>query len=351
MSAFTEPSLEKKLEDLNGSQQSIETLSLWLIHHRKHHKKVAQIWLQVLEKQKHPEKKLILMYLANDVIQNSKRKGPEFSLSFIDPLEAALQHIFNQHGKDSKLLQRVERIVGIWKQRRIYSDEVFGRLEKTIRTINGNGTREKIQRKEKPSPPSPEPPEKKGRSSFNGSQKLQEEISRFQKKTSPQEVDSTETEEAPKPPESSEIIRAILSLENAACTDAPVREKIASLPTEVSDVTMLAKVQDQVTLDDLRKRVEDACGLLSSYNKRLDEELSERDKLAVMLAGFKQHNTHMITNTEKMLAEYKAKLDCALRVREEIKSHANNLPDMSKLPNVSSGRLVPLPTAGDLFTK
>lgn len=52
-----------------------------------------------------------------------------------------------------------------------------------------------------------------------------------------------------------QVIRAILALENASSTDAAIREKIASLPREVSDVALLQKVNDQHTLDSLRKQV------------------------------------------------------------------------------------------------
>jgi regulator of Ty1 transposition protein 103 len=50
MSAFTESALVKKLTDLNSSQQSIQTLSLWLIHHRKHHGIVVKTWLKEIQK-------------------------------------------------------------------------------------------------------------------------------------------------------------------------------------------------------------------------------------------------------------------------------------------------------------
>jgi len=50
MAAFSEDNLIKKLADLNNSQQSIQTLSLWLIHHRKHSKAITEIWLKELKK-------------------------------------------------------------------------------------------------------------------------------------------------------------------------------------------------------------------------------------------------------------------------------------------------------------
>lgn len=52
MSGFTPQAFEKKLSDLNTSQQSIQTLSLWLIHHRKHFKTIVQIWFKELKRGK-----------------------------------------------------------------------------------------------------------------------------------------------------------------------------------------------------------------------------------------------------------------------------------------------------------
>lgn len=50
MAGFTDTALSKKLDDLNASQQSIQTLSLWLIHHRKHHEAIVKMWARELQK-------------------------------------------------------------------------------------------------------------------------------------------------------------------------------------------------------------------------------------------------------------------------------------------------------------
>jgi uncharacterized protein (DUF2249 family) len=50
MAGFTESALSKKLSELNSSQQSIQTLSLWLIHHRKHHATIVNVWFKELQK-------------------------------------------------------------------------------------------------------------------------------------------------------------------------------------------------------------------------------------------------------------------------------------------------------------
>lgn len=52
MSAFSEAALEKKLSELSNSQQSVQTLSLWLIHHRKHSRTIVNVWSNELKKGK-----------------------------------------------------------------------------------------------------------------------------------------------------------------------------------------------------------------------------------------------------------------------------------------------------------
>lgn len=50
-----------------------------------------------------------------------------------------------------------------------------------------------------------------------------------------------------------ELVKALQDLENAASGDAAVRQKIASLPQEVQDVSLLEKItgeSSQVTLQD-----------------------------------------------------------------------------------------------------
>jgi len=48
MALFSENIFVKKLLDLNNSQQSIQTLSLWLIHHRRHSKIIVDVWIKQL---------------------------------------------------------------------------------------------------------------------------------------------------------------------------------------------------------------------------------------------------------------------------------------------------------------
>jgi len=61
--SYSESALERKLVELNNSQQSIQQLSLWLIHHRKHHVSIIKTWYKEMIKTT-PAKKLTFLYLV-----------------------------------------------------------------------------------------------------------------------------------------------------------------------------------------------------------------------------------------------------------------------------------------------
>lgn len=90
------------------------------------------------------------MYLANDVIQNSKKKGPEYGKEFSNVLPKVFAHI-GETCKSDKLLGSLGRILNIWQERGVYDPKTIadyrGRLHKDSSAAaagtaagNGNGT-------------------------------------------------------------------------------------------------------------------------------------------------------------------------------------------------------------------
>merc|ERR1712137_929507 len=66
-----------KLEKLSESQQSIQTVSHWVQYHKKSCKESAETWARETLRAA-PDRRLLFIYLANDIMQNSRRKGLEF---------------------------------------------------------------------------------------------------------------------------------------------------------------------------------------------------------------------------------------------------------------------------------
>ncbi|CAL1538487.1 unnamed protein product [Lymnaea stagnalis] len=340
MSSFSETNLVKKFTELNNTQQSIQTLSLWLIHHKKHSKTIVQIWYRELEKSK-PSKRLTFVYLANDVIQNSKKKGPEFSKDFAHILPDA----FTQAAKeaDDKMKASLVRVINIWKDRGVYDKSFIKRLKTCAGFV--------------PTGPSPSTPASQPSSKLPAKPTKQEPPAKLEpkkaKKNEPefslrQEVEAMGVK-LPENVDAEDLVQRLSDLENSASCDASVRERIAALPPEVSDISHLDKIQDRESADRLSEKVDEAALLLNEYNRRLVAELEERKKVARMLRSFILSQQKQVKETERSLQDFKDKLYKVTSVRQELLSHIQNLPDLTLLPDVTGG-LAPLPSAGDLFS-
>ncbi|RAL38174.1 hypothetical protein DM860_000868 [Cuscuta australis] len=116
-SAFNSQILVDKLAKLNSSQQSIETLSHWCIFHMNKARQVVETW----ERQFHcaaREQHLAYLYLANDILQNSRRKGSEFVGEFWKVLPGALRKVIesgDESGRNAAL-----RLISIWEERKVF---------------------------------------------------------------------------------------------------------------------------------------------------------------------------------------------------------------------------------------
>ena len=130
------------------------------------------------------------------------------------------------------------------------------------------------------------------------------------------------------PPEPEELIQALQDLENSASSDAIVREKIAKLPPEVSEVTKLEGIKSAAEAQVLQGQVEEANTLLDDYNRRLQEELRYRKKVGKMIGEFLSAQKDLLAQAEERLETYLDKLEKIHQVKEELKSHIASLPDI-----------------------
>ncbi|XWS40555.1 hypothetical protein CRYUN_Cryun17cG0005500 [Craigia yunnanensis] len=139
-SSFNPQILVEKLAKLNNSQASIETLSHWCIFHMNKAKQVVETWDRQFHCSPH-EQRLAFLYLANDILQNSRRKGSEFVGEFWKVLPGALRDVIesgDEFGRNAAL-----RLISIWEERKVFGsrgqilkEELVGRKPENI---NRNG--------------------------------------------------------------------------------------------------------------------------------------------------------------------------------------------------------------------
>ncbi|KAI5091698.1 hypothetical protein C0J45_18904, partial [Silurus meridionalis] len=333
MSVFSESALEKKLAELSNSQQSVQTLSLWLIHHRKHSKTIVKVWYNELKKAQ-VSRKLTFLYLANDVIQNSKRKGPEFTLDFAPVIVDAFKHVSSEGEEGGK--KHLERVLSIWQERAVYEIDLLDKLSVVLPRL-------KIHNNKLFFFLNPQ--------CLDGEKKAKK---RPYEEIKAKDIDFASQSSPAKPPQSclfqtADLIRALQELENAASSDSALRQRITALPPEVQDSSLLHRITDKESGERLSRLVEEACMLLADYSGRLAAEIDDRRQLTRLLALFLQSQRDGLAKNEQKLEEYKHKLARVTQVRKELRSRLNNLPDLSRLPNVTGGH-VRLPSSGDLYS-
>ncbi|KAK4369679.1 hypothetical protein RND71_009154 [Anisodus tanguticus] len=129
--AFDGQLLAEKLSKLNSSQQSIESLSRWCISHRKKAKQIVETWDKSFRSAQR-EQRVSFLYLSNDILQNSRRKGSEFVNEFWKVLPVSLKHVFETGDENGKKV--ASRLVDIWEERKVFGsraqnlkDEVLGK--------------------------------------------------------------------------------------------------------------------------------------------------------------------------------------------------------------------------------
>ncbi|XP_061681427.1 regulation of nuclear pre-mRNA domain-containing protein 2a [Syngnathoides biaculeatus] len=128
--ASFEAVLDKKLLNVTNTMDSIQGLSTWCIDYKKYHSMIVRQWSKCL-KTSDTAHKLNLFYLANDVIQNCKRKNAMvYRTAFADVLPEAFI-LIKQEG-DAKMMKSVERILTIWQERSVYTEALIAKLRSSL---------------------------------------------------------------------------------------------------------------------------------------------------------------------------------------------------------------------------
>lgn len=263
-----------------------------------------------------PSRKLVFMFLANDVIQNSKKKGPEYSESFSTTILAKAFKDIAQRCEDEKTFKSLDRILKIWDERGVYDSdkmkEFYANLKPKAKAKPSSSASSSVAavpvepKKREETPSRKRKSDDPSTSTTNGSDKKKPKVPTPSKAKVVEVNGETHVTLSPQlpvgdPPEAEELIKMLQDLEEAASSDAVTRERITRLPPEVSNLDALAKIEDKDAAVRLSRKVNDAVQLLKDYNARLASEMTERNKLTVMLKDFQREQQELLTQAEQRL--------------------------------------------------
>eukprot|EP00912_Choanoflagellata_sp_UC4_P001973 UC4_evm1s1267 len=128
--------IRERLARLSGSQQSVQSLSLWIIKHPQDASIVVTCWSELIAMDTtSPKQKLFFFYLANDVIQNSLReKVAIYPSEFSKVIPKAIELI--RRTGDNSCIKSLVRILTVWRDRSIYKKEFLEKLDAALKGKN-----------------------------------------------------------------------------------------------------------------------------------------------------------------------------------------------------------------------
>ncbi|CAG5108535.1 Oidioi.mRNA.OKI2018_I69.chr1.g3844.t1.cds [Oikopleura dioica] len=393
-------SFKKRLRALTESANCIETCSLWLLHHRKFAKHAAQTWYEELKKSK-PRKQLTLLYLANDVLQNGRRKGnvPEYISYFRASLPKALSII----GKDPAIKPKALRVINIWEQRSIFSKENCLSFKKNLSSSSASSDSsstikrlaigsppkssetpvKKIKKTQEivdmpispatktPEAPTPSPVNSKPASPVASSKtsSVDESNEMLSFLNSSNVVSSDEEEDASdvtsvvsnsvsflpfffdqnklKELTDEDFIAQIEKVaKDPPSADASRRNRIANLPPEVQEPGCLEALRQNNKLEPLVNMIDFGYMELAEYTKSLDEEIEDRKQLNLYNKTLRERVQSLQDDSRDLLQETHRKVDKVKKTIADLDLKIQSLPDLTTLSQLSK----PLPKLNDLFT-
>eukprot|EP00035_Acanthoeca_spectabilis_P006047 m.119908 g.119908 ORF g.119908 m.119908 type:complete len:322 (-) comp13321_c0_seq1:340-1305(-) len=303
---FSVEGMEQKLSTMSSSQQSVQTMSLWLIHHRKHALDIAERWAKLISTT--PKKKqLTLLYLASDVILQSRKRGSELKEAFQDHLEDAFGQVYV--GADVKTKAQVERIIEIWADRGAYTKEFCRTLKMALRL---------------PSTPA------------------HTDDAAILLEADPFAADKAAAEEVELP----ELLSVLQAAERSRSEHDALQRQVASISSEVFSEAAVAQLPDSVAVAIHEKKVRDARQILLQADAALEKLLEEKRKCVDLLGVAHAQQQLGVVKCQKRLNDFKTDLGKAKRVKRELKVHLSNLP-----PPITAESTLEVPdfTADDLL--
>jgi regulator of Ty1 transposition protein 103 len=133
--SYSDDAVRGKLDYLEPTQDSIVTVAQWIMFHRRHADRTAALWLARLQDTPSSAKRLNLIYLANEVVQQSRARSKQDFLLAFEPLIADATSLAYK-GASQGMQGKIRRVVEVWRQRSIFDPRIQEQLEKRCDEID-----------------------------------------------------------------------------------------------------------------------------------------------------------------------------------------------------------------------
>lgn len=138
MSLGTDDQFRQKFAALNESSDSIQHIAAYIIFYKSKADHIARLWLEMLQgRDVTPPKRLNMLYVANEVVQQTKAKRK-------DHWEAAFQPIIFDgfmtayKGAPVEIQTKLRRVLDVWQQRGVFDQVTRDQLDKEVPRTSGH---------------------------------------------------------------------------------------------------------------------------------------------------------------------------------------------------------------------
>ncbi|KAK0417334.1 hypothetical protein QR680_012949 [Steinernema hermaphroditum] len=333
---FSDDSMIRRLRSLDGTQNSIQSVSGWIHHYQASHaERIIRLWLSELRNTKNPDRVLNLMYVANDVIQNSVRRNTDvkFASEFLPVLHPGLKHVAVVCPTEKK--KKIFRILDVWEERKTFPSKSIQPLREVLsgEKKNAHGPVQRQHGKRH----LPMSPSKETLTSVDVEMEIEQTASCSYEERASELRKLSEV--------SDELTDYLIKVDEPPSSDADTRRRLAHYPEEVSNPTLLNRLRSETEADALLKQVEEAYRMLESFCSNLSTEIQNRRKIQSLLNEYELCLKQELPRNEKMCHDVKGILQRLDKEREEVLLHYNSIPDVQDM-FLSSRQL---PSLGDLF--
>lgn len=132
--AYSDDAVKAKLNSLNETQDSIVANAQWIMFHRRHADRTASLWLQRLQESS-VAKRLNLIYLANEVVQQSRARGKQDFMLAFEPVVAEATAMAYK-GASQDVQGKIKRVVEVWRQRNIFDVRILESVDARIAELD-----------------------------------------------------------------------------------------------------------------------------------------------------------------------------------------------------------------------
>ncbi|XP_036948950.1 regulation of nuclear pre-mRNA domain-containing protein 2a isoform X2 [Acanthopagrus latus] len=303
-----ESTLDRKLQGVSNTMESIQGLSTWCIDNKKYHSLIVRHWMKCLKKSESPHR-LNLIYLANDIIQNCKRKNAiVYRTAFAEVLRDAFQ-LVNLDG-DPKVIKSVERILSIWEERGVYSGTLITELKSIL-----------VKEESPPETPVEQKTPVESKADLRSKvlaefvpQALMDELSKY--KRSVEEVDMRE-------------------------------KQLAAMRVDICSSVALKKLKDKAGGKKFSKDFEEGSAQLQEFVKFLDKQCKAGPPLMEALSNADIFYEMQYKEVKIVANAYQTFANRVSHLKRKLDALKANLPDLDDSPIPSPSADAPSPTGSE----